>query len=79
MAAGAEPQALRVCETSAVLGHGIPCLYREALASVTVTDTPVEVRFTCPSPRDADEPGGAYATYVAPAFGGDAAAAVTCQ
>jgi len=79
VAAGDRPQALRVCETSAVLGHGIPCLYREALASVTIADQPVEVSFTCPSPRDADEPGGAFATYVAPAHGGDPAGTITCQ
>jgi len=79
VAAGDKPQALRVCETSAVLGHGIPCLYREALASVTVADQPVELAFTCPSPRDAQEPGGAYATYSAPAHGADAPATITCM
>lgn len=78
VAAGDKPQAVRVCESSMALGHGIPCLYREALASATVGETPVDVSFTCPSPRDADEPGGTYATYVAPAYGGDAAATVTC-
>ena len=79
VAPGAPPQALRVCESSAVLGHGIPCLFREALASVTVTDTPVDVAFTCPSPRDADEPGGTFASYTAPAVTSDAAATVTCN
>ena len=79
VAPGDRPQALRVCETSAMLGHGIACLYREALASVTIADQPVEVSFTCPSPRDADEPGGAYAMYSAPAFGADAAGTVTCK
>lgn len=79
VAAGDKPQALRVCETSAVLGHGIPCLYREALASVTIANQPVELAFTCPSPRDAQEPGGAYATYAAPAHGADAPGTITCM
>lgn len=79
VAPGDRPQALRVCETSAVLGHGIPCLYRDALASVTIADQPVELSFTCPSPRDADEPGGAYSTFATPAHGADPAGTITCQ
>lgn len=79
VAAGSKPQALRVCEASAVLGHAIPCLYRDALANVTIGETPVEVGFKCPGPRDADEPGGAFGTFVAPAYGGDPAAIVTCD
>lgn len=78
VAAGDAPQVLRVCETSAVLGHTIPCLYRESLATVTIADEPVEVSFTCPAPRDATEPGGEYGMLVAPAFGSDAAGTVTC-
>lgn len=79
LAAGDAPQALRMCETSAVLGHAIPCLWREALASVTIAEEPVEVQLTCPMPRDATEPGGAYGMFVAPAFGGDAVGTVTCM
>ncbi len=78
LAAGSALQVLRLCETSAALGHSIPCLYREALATVTLSADPVEVSFTCPGPRDATEPGGAYALYTAPVYGPDAAATVTC-
>lgn len=78
LAAGDAPQALRVCETSAVLGHAIPCLYREALASASISEDPVDVTFTCPGPRDATEPGGEYGMFVAPVFGGDAVGTVTC-
>jgi hypothetical protein len=76
---GEPAQVLRVCETSAVLGHGIPCTYREALASATVGEDAVDVMFTCPEPRDADEPGGAYSTYAAPAIPTDATASITCM
>ncbi len=77
--AGDAPQALRVCEASAVLGHTIPCLYRDALATVTVTSTPVDVTFTCPIERDATEPGGEYGLLLAPAIGSDDVGTVTCN
>lgn len=76
--AGSRAQILRVCETSALLGHGIPCTYREALANARIAETPVEVAFACPEPRDADEPGGAYSTYTAPEITSDPAATITC-
>lgn len=79
LAEGDAPQALRLCETSAVLGHTIPCLYREALASVTLAEDPVEVSFTCPSPRDATEPGGEVGMFVAPVVGSDPVGTVTCM
>jgi hypothetical protein len=77
--AGAPTQILRVCETSAKLGHGIPCMYRDALASATVGEAPIDVSFTCPAARDADEPGGGYSTYAAPAITTDMAATITCS
>ncbi|MEZ4448848.1 MAG: lysyl oxidase family protein [Nannocystaceae bacterium] len=76
---GGAPQVLRICEQSALLGHAVPCLFREALASATIDDQPVEVSFPCPGPRDAMEPGGNYSTFVAPAIPSDALGSVTCN
>ncbi len=76
---GAAPQVVRLCETSAVLGTGIPCTYQDSLASVNIETTAgVDVAFTCPAARDTTEPGGAAAIYTAPVFGDDTAAAITC-
>ncbi|HEU5055421.1 MAG TPA: lysyl oxidase family protein, partial [Kofleriaceae bacterium] len=78
-AAGARPQAVRFCERSEVLGTGIACSWDAALAGGTVAaGAATRFTFTCPGPRDAHEPGGAYALYTAPAFPDDAAAPVTC-
>ncbi len=74
---GAAPQVLRVCETSAVLGTGVDCFYRAALANVVLEDD-ATVSLTCPTARDAGEPGGSIALYAAPAYGGDATAMPTC-
>ncbi len=75
---GGPAQVLRMCETSALLGHGIPCTYREALISTTIGEAPVEVAFTCPTPRDADEPGGAYSSWYGPAIPSDPSTSITC-
>ena len=77
--AGGAPHAVRICETSAVLKTGIPCIYDQALATGTAdTGAPAVVSFTCPGPRDPQEPGGGYALYTGPAFPEDPAQAVTC-
>lgn len=72
------PLAVRVCETSAVLGTGVACNYLDSLASETVGPTGATVAFTCPIPRDGAEPGGAYSLYVAPVFGGHPLQAASC-
>jgi hypothetical protein len=77
--ADAPAQVLRVCETSAVLGHAIPCTHREALASATIGQTPVDVVFACPEARDADEPGGAYSSFAGSVITSDPVAPITCM
>ena len=50
------------------------------LANVVVqASSPVQVTFTCPSPRTGGvaEPGGRFSVYTAPVFPDDAAATVT--
>lgn len=74
---GAAPQALRVCDFSAALGTGVDCAHRAALASV-VLDGAGAASLTCPGPRDATEPGGRIALYVAPVYGGDATSLPDC-
>jgi hypothetical protein len=73
------PQAVRVCETSAVLGSGVDCFYRDALATAVADGgAPVDVTFTCPEERDDDEPGGEFQVYLAPLFAPDGPVDVTC-
>jgi hypothetical protein len=76
--ANAPAQTLRVCERSAVLGTGLACTFRDALANVVIDRADTNVTFKCPTARDATEPGGAYAQFTTPVFGEDAPAAVTC-
>lgn len=77
---GAQPQVVRFCDTSKVLGVGIPCTYRDTFANVAVSSGSAQtVSFTCPSAKDSMEPGGKYSTYVAPVHTGDSIAAVTCK
>jgi hypothetical protein len=77
--AGSAPQAVRVCEASAVLGAGVACDTFAALALVDIEDTaPMLLDMPCPVPRDALEPGGLYAIYTAPSFPDDPPAEVTC-
>ena len=73
----AAPQVVRVCETSAALGTGLDCMEQDALANITLTATS-QLSFTCPLPRDENEPGGGYALYTAPVYPGDAATPVVC-
>lgn len=78
--AGAQPQVLRVCETSAVLKTSIPCVQAQELAhgTVDVGAAPSTVTFTCPPARDPSEPGGGYALYTGAAFPEDPAVQVSC-
>jgi hypothetical protein len=76
---GAVPQAVRVCETSAVLQTGIPCIEAQALVSSALdVAAATTVTFTCPPARDATEPGGGYALYTGALFPDDQAQPVTC-
>jgi hypothetical protein len=73
------PQVVRVCEASKQLGAGVACVDADALGTTEVeSGSAITVTFDCPSKRDADEPGGGYALYMAPSFTEDAAAKVTC-
>jgi hypothetical protein len=78
--ASAPPSVLRVCQTSAVLKTGIPCIQSEALATATVDQgaAATTVTFTCPAALDPNEPGGGYALYTGAAFPGDPAQPVSC-
>ena len=67
----AEPQVLRICDVSALLGVGTACTFEDALANVIVAQVEQTAEFICPLPRSADEPGGFYALYTAPVFGTD--------
>jgi hypothetical protein len=71
-----EPAVARVCEGSSVLGS-IPCLFREALGSVTLTGTDVDVSVTCPEARSAaiGENGGLIGVYTGPLLEGGAGTA----
>lgn len=76
---GAAPQVVRACETSAVLGTGMECTYRHALANVVVDGGgEASVELGCPGPRDAAEPGGQIALYAAAVYAADDAAMPTC-
>jgi hypothetical protein len=72
-------QVVRVCESSALLATGMDCEHRDSLANIVMEGGSADVTFTCPDPRDASEPGGAYAIYTAPVWGPDGATAVTCN
>lgn len=77
---GSAPQSIRVCEASQVLGAGVACDSRSALALADVESAgPITLTVPCPEPRGAAEPGGLYAIYTAPTFGEDAAAPVSCS
>ena len=77
IADSSSPQAIRVCETSAVLGTAIACNFYGALVS-SVVEGMTTVSFTCPGARDATEPGGSYSIFTAPAYPGDPGQIVTC-
>jgi hypothetical protein len=73
----APAQTLRICETSVGLRVGTACLHQNALANQLFASTG-EVSFTCPLPRDENEPGGGYALYVSPLLGNEAVTPVSC-
>ncbi|MFO0762271.1 MAG: lysyl oxidase family protein [Byssovorax sp.] len=77
--AGASPQTLRICESSKVLGSGTACTHGFSLANGVITEQGVPVIFTCPSPRDANEPGGLYSVYASPLTDDDKAETITCM
>jgi hypothetical protein len=75
----AAPQAVRLCEASAVLGAGVACVDADALAQSDVeAGGEVTLDFTCPKARDDSEPGGLYAVYAGPSFTEDAVSPVSC-
>jgi len=75
----APPQAVRLCEASAVLGAAVACTDADALASATVEPgADVTLSFECPDARDESEPGGLYGVYAGASFTEDAASPVTC-
>jgi hypothetical protein len=74
----APAQTLRICETSVGLQVGTACLLQNALANRLFTSEGGEVSFTCPRPRDENEPGGGYAFYVSPLLGNEAVEPVSC-
>lgn len=77
--AGAEAQAVRLCEGSKVLGAGVACLEHDDLASFGVeAGASASVTFTCPAKRDSTEPGGLYSLYTGALFPEDDSADVTC-
>lgn len=74
----AAPQVLRVCETSNVLGIGTACTYETALLTSTITSEGRDITFTCPRPRDENEPGGDYAFYTASVSPDDERSVIEC-
>ncbi len=74
----ASAQVLRICEYSQMLGTGVACPNGDALDNEVVTSESVELSFTCPFPRDENEPGGRYSLYSAPLFTGDASTPISC-
>ncbi len=73
-----QPQVVRVCETSRVLGTGVDCTHVDALANAVIAAGATDVTFRCPRMRDAMETGGQVALYVAPVFEPDGSRAVVC-
>lgn len=72
------PQVVRICEHSQVLGAAMECSYFGALGSA-VLDTPsTQLVFTCPTARDAAEPGGAFSIMTAPLVSGGTTQTVSC-
>ena len=77
-----QPQVLRVCEASTVIGAGTACRYMDPslLANIVVLPTQTS-NFTvqCPVARSYGEVGGKYSTYSGPLMNGmDASATITC-
>jgi hypothetical protein len=62
-----------------LLGTGVDCSHIDALANVVVEGSDIEFDVRCPAPRDANEPGGEIAVYVAPVHTSDAMSGVVCS
>lgn len=78
--AGAAPMAVRVCPVSAVLGVPLACTYVHALGNGVVDDGAMTtIRFTCPAPLAADEPGGEVSLFTAPLLRSDPGVEVACM
>ena len=78
----AQPQVLRVCEASTVIGAGTACRYMDPslMANVIILSNGATT-FTaeCPVARSYGEVGGRYTIYYGPVMNGmDAAAPITC-
>lgn len=90
---GARPHIARLTDYSHTLRSPIPARFEDSwipmrpgvsdqpsmLANVIVDGAGTTVRFQCPAPRDAGEPGGRYGVYSAPVFPRDPAVPVTLQ
>jgi len=76
----AQPQVIRVCESSLVLGCGLACRFNDTLANVVVEAyQPASFTFRCPGPRDVNETGGAYSLYQAMVIVTDGSPALSCS
>jgi len=75
----AQPQVIRVCESSVVLGCGLACRFNDTLANIVVeASQPATVTFTCPGPRDSTEPGGFFSLYQAMVIVTDGSPSISC-
>lgn len=75
-----QPQVVRACEYSSVLGQGTACILKDALGQGIIDSRrPKRVRVQCPSARDSDERGGKYVLYSAPVHVGDPAVNIICR
>jgi hypothetical protein len=80
--ANAKSQVLRVCEASVALQAGTACRFNDDFTLANVIVSPgaaTQVSFTCPSARDAGEPGGLFATYSGPVWNFDSLSSISCS
>jgi len=76
---GGSKQVLRVCETSQLLGTGIPCTYLNSAANTIIDGDSESVVFSCPVVRDSARAGlGGYSISVAPLLPSQSVEPVTC-
>jgi hypothetical protein len=76
----AAPAIVRVCEYSEVLGRGVACVFRDAVANEVVGAGETQLTIECPEARDETlEPGGRVSLYSAPVLPGDVLAELDCQ
>ena len=68
-----------MCDFSNVLGVGVGCTFLDSLVNELVTKEPKELSFTCPLPRDEQEPGGLFSMYSAPVIPGEDYSKVSCE